>query len=81
LEEAVRKMTSLTASYFNLQGRGLIREGNWADIVLFNPDTVIDKATFVQPQQYPEGIPYVMVNGNWVIKQGEHTGALPGKVI
>jgi N-acyl-D-amino-acid deacylase len=81
LEEAVRKMTSLTASYFNLQGRGLILEGNWADIVLFNPDTVIDKATFVEPQQYPEGIPYVMVNGAWVIENGEHTGALPGKVL
>lgn len=81
LEEAVRKMTSLTASYFNLEGRGLIREGSWADIVLFDPDTVIDKATFVQPAQYPEGIPHVMVNGQWVIYDGEHTGALPGRVI
>lgn len=81
LEEAVRKMTSQTAAYFHLEGRGRVSVGNWADIVLFDPQTVIDKATFVEPAQYPEGIPHVMVNGQWVIRDGAHTGALPGKVI
>ncbi|MCE5208796.1 MAG: D-aminoacylase [Chloroflexi bacterium] len=81
LEEAIRKMTSLTAAYFKLEGRGVIREGAWADIVLFDAEKVIDKATFTHPQQYPEGIPHVMVNGEWVIQNGEHTHALPGKVV
>ena len=81
LEKAVQKMTSITAAYFNLKDRGVIKEGAWADIVLFDPDTVIDKATFIAPRQYPEGIPHVMVNGTWVIKNGDHTGALPGRVV
>jgi N-acyl-D-amino-acid deacylase len=81
LEQAVQKMTSITAQYFNLEGRGVIKEGAWADIVLFDADTVADQATFTQPQQYPLGIPHVMVNGKWVIKDGEHTKALPGRVI
>ncbi|MEM5775030.1 MAG: amidohydrolase family protein, partial [Anaerolineaceae bacterium] len=81
LEEAIRKMTSLPAQYFKLKDRGVIREGAWADIVLFDADTVIDKATFAQPLQYPAGIPHVMVNGKWVIKDGDHTLALPGQVV
>jgi N-acyl-D-amino-acid deacylase len=81
LEEAVRKMTSLTAEYFGLQDRGVVREGAWADLVLFDPNTVIDQATYTQPHQYPGGIPYVIVNGTAVIHNGRHTGALPGKVL
>jgi N-acyl-D-amino-acid deacylase len=81
LEEAVKKMTSISAERFGLTGRGVIREGAWADLVLFDADTVIDKATFTEPHQYPEGIPYVIVNGTVVIDQGQHTGALPGQVL
>jgi len=81
LEEAVRKMTSLTAERFDLTDRGVIREGAWADLVLFDAQTVAERAMFTEPQQYPVGIPYVIVNGVMVIEQGEHVGALPGRVI
>ena len=81
LEEAVKKMTSITADRFGLTGRGVIREGAWADLVLFDADTVIDKATFTEPHQYPVGIPYVVVNGQVVIDQDVYTGALPGRVL
>ena len=81
LEEAVRKMTSLPAQSLGIKGRGLLVEGFRADITVFNPDTIIDRATFVDPHQYPEGIEYVIVNGEIVIDQEEHTGALPGLVL
>jgi len=81
LEEAVKKMTSVTAERFGLTDRGVIREGAWADLVLFNAQTVADRATYTDPHQYPEGIPYVVVNGVVVIDQCEHTGALPGQVL
>jgi N-acyl-D-amino-acid deacylase len=81
LEEAVKKMTSVTAERFDLTDRGVIREGSWADLVLFDPQTVTDRATFTDPHQYPVGIPYVVVNGVVVIDQGQHTGALPGQVL
>jgi N-acyl-D-amino-acid deacylase len=81
LEEAIRKMTSLPALSVNLYDRGIIRDGLWADIVIFNPDIVIDKATYTNPHQYPEGIEYVIVNGEIVIDRGTHTGVLPGKVL
>ncbi len=81
LEEAVKKMTSITAARFGLTDRGVIREGAWADLVLFDPQTIADKATFGDPHQYPDGIPYVIVNGVVVIDQHQHTGALPGKVL
>ncbi len=81
LHEAVYKMTSLTAEKFGLSGRGRITEGSYADIVIFNPDTVIDRATYEDPHQYPEGIVYVIVNGHVVINNGEHTGKLPGKIL
>lgn len=81
LEEAVKKMTSLTAERFGLTDRGVIREGAWADLVLFDAQTVADRATFTDPHQYPVGIPYVIVNGVVVIDDGEHTGALPGQVL
>jgi len=81
LEEAVRKMTSLPAGKLGLQDRGLIREGFWADIVVFDPNTVMDKATYQDPHQYPQGIHYVIVNGQVVVERGNHTGRLPGKVL
>jgi N-acyl-D-amino-acid deacylase len=81
LEEAIRKMASLPAQFLDIKDRGMIREGYWADIVLFNPKTVKDLATFEKPATYPEGIPYVLVNGQIVISEGKHIGALPGKVL
>lgn len=81
LEDAVRKMTSLPAQILGLSDRGQIHEGFAADVTLFNPDTVRETNSFEKPKSYPEGIPYVMVNGVLVIDKGEHTGAKPGKVI
>jgi N-acyl-D-amino-acid deacylase len=81
LEEAVKKMTSVTAKRFGLTDRGVAGEGAWADLVLFDAQTVADRATFTDPHQYPAGIPCVIVNGVVVIAQGQHTGALPGQVL
>ncbi len=81
LEEAVRKMTSFPAQKLGLKDRGLILEGMWADIVIFDPAKIIDKATYQNPHQYPEGIEYVIVNGKIVVENGEHTGVLPGKTL
>ncbi|MEM2935750.1 MAG: D-aminoacylase [Candidatus Bathyarchaeia archaeon] len=81
LEEAVRKMTSFPAQRFGLRDRGLVREGFWADLVVFDPETIRDRATYQDPHQYPEGIEYVMVNGKIVVEKGEHTGVLAGKVL
>jgi N-acyl-D-amino-acid deacylase len=79
LQEAVRKMTGAPAQKLGFNDRGYIREGYNADITIFDPDKVKDVATFTDPQRYPVGIPYVLVNGVVVVKKGEHTGALPGK--
>lgn len=81
IEEAVRKMTSLPAQFLGLKYRGMIREGYWADIVLFDPETVEDRSTFEKPVTYPLGIPYVLVNGQVVISKGKHTGQLPGIIL
>lgn len=81
LEDAVRKMTSLPAARLGLRDRGTLREGNWADIVIFDPDRIIDRATFENPHQYPVGIEYVLVNGKVVIDKGQHTGVHPGRVL
>jgi N-acyl-D-amino-acid deacylase len=81
LEMGIHKMTGMPAARLNLADRGAIRPGAFADLVAFDPDTVADKATFEEPHQYPAGIPHVMVNGRWVIRDGEHTGTLPGKVL
>ena len=81
LEDGVRKMTSLPAQLLGLKERGLLREGYWADIVVFDPDTVSDTATYENPKQYPKGIDCVLVNGALVIDGGGHTGARPGRVI
>jgi N-acyl-D-amino-acid deacylase len=81
LEEAVRKMTSLPARKHRLRQRGEIRPGYFADLCLFDPRTVVDRATYEDPRQYPEGIPYVIVNGALVVDSGVHTGARAGRLL
>ncbi|HDI12200.1 MAG TPA: D-aminoacylase [Candidatus Bathyarchaeota archaeon] len=81
LQDAIRKMTSFPAQKLGLKDRGLIKEGMWADITIFNPRKITDKATFTAPHQYPEGIKYVIINGKIVIEKGEHTKEKPGKVL
>lgn len=81
LEDAIRKMTSLPATTFRIEGRGLLREGNWADIVVFDPAKVRDVSTFNDPHHYSEGFRHVLVNGVPVIKDDQLTGARPGKVL
>jgi len=81
LAEAIRKMTSWPATRMRLVSRGLIKEGCWADVVIFDYDKIQDRATYEQPLLSPEGIDYVLVNGQVVIEQGKHTGARPGQVL
>src|SRR6185503_1426468 len=81
LEQAIRKMTSWPATRMRLNGRGVIKEGCWADVVIFDYKTIQDRATYEQPYVYPVGIDYVLVNGQVVIDHGKHTGARPGHVI
>jgi N-acyl-D-amino-acid deacylase len=81
LPQAVKKMTSMPAAKLGLKDRGTLKQGNFADIVVFNPATVADKATYTEPEQYSTGIDYVIVNGRVVIDHDNHTGALPGKVL
>lgn len=81
LETAIKKMTSLTAERFNLIDRGIIRKGAWADVMIFNPKIISDKATFDDPHQFPIGIPYVIVNGEIIIHEGNHTGKLTGRIL
>jgi N-acyl-D-amino-acid deacylase len=81
LEDAVRKMTSLNAAKLGLADRGLLRPGSWADLTLFDPERVLDKATYEKPFQYPEGIEYVVVNGQFVLDKGKPTGTRPGRAL
>ena len=81
LEDAVRKMTSATATRLSLYDRGLLRPGMYADVVVFDPNTIIDKATFEQPIQVSIGVRDVFVNGVAVVRGGEHTGAKPGHIV
>lgn len=81
LEEAIRRMTSLPASTIGLKKRGTLKAGNFADIVVFDPATIADKATYEEPHQYAEGVKHVLVNGVWVLRDGEHTGAKPGRCV
>jgi N-acyl-D-amino-acid deacylase len=81
LEDAVRKMTSLNANKLGITDRGQVRPGFFADLTLFDPKTVVDKATYEKPFAYNEGIEYVLVNGQVVLDRGQHTGAMPGKVL
>jgi N-acyl-D-amino-acid deacylase len=79
LEAAIHRMTAVPAARVGLRDRGIVAPGMRADLVAFDPDTVIDRATFEQPHRYPAGIPQVWVNGVAVIRDGEHTGATPGR--
>ena len=81
LEEAVRRLTSLPASNLRIEGRGQLKPGYYADVVVFDPEAVADHATFEQPHQYATGIVHVLVNGVQVIADGEHTGATPGRFV
>jgi N-acyl-D-amino-acid deacylase len=81
LEDAIRKSSSLPAERLRLEGRGLLRTGMWADVVIFDPATVRDLATFDNPNQLSQGMDYVLVNGVPVIDEGKMTGARPGKVL
>jgi N-acyl-D-amino-acid deacylase len=79
LEDAIRRMTSLPATTFRLKDRGVLREGAWADVVVFDPGKVRDEATFNEPHHYATGFACVLVNGVPVVKNDEHTGARPGQ--
>ncbi len=82
LEEAVRKMTSWPATRMRLERRGVLREGAWADITVFDLARVQDRATYDEPVLFPAGIEFVLVNGQLVIEDGgTHTGARPGQVL
>ncbi len=81
LEEAIRRLTGFPASVLKLDRRGLLEPGYFADVVIFDPDKVQDHATIAQPQQYATGMIHVFVNGRHVLKNGEHTGATPGRVV
>jgi N-acyl-D-amino-acid deacylase len=80
-EEAIRRMTALPASVLGLTDRGTLGEGKIADIVVFDPRTVLDRATFPDPKHYSEGILYLFVNGQAVVREGNITGALPGRAL
>lgn len=81
LEEAIRKFSALPAQRMRLTDRGVLKQGMWADVVAFDPETVRDRATFDDPNQLSEGMDYVLINGVPVIENGKMTGALPGKVL
>jgi N-acyl-D-amino-acid deacylase len=81
LERMINKMTAIPASRFGFGKRGSIQPGYFADLVVFDPDKIADRATWVDPHQYPVGVECVIVNGQVVVEQGEHTGRLPGKIL
>ncbi|TLY66769.1 MAG: D-aminoacylase, partial [Gammaproteobacteria bacterium] len=81
LEDAVRKFTALPAQRMRLTDRGVLKQGVWADLVIFDPTTIRDTATYESPNSLSQGMEYVLVNGVPVIDHGQMTGALPGKVL
>jgi N-acyl-D-amino-acid deacylase len=81
LEEAIRKLAALPAQNMRIDSRGELKAGFYADVVVFDPETIRDHATFVEPHQYATGMLHVFVNGEQVLKDGEHTGATPGRVV
>ena len=81
LQEGVRKMTSMPAQKLGLHDRGVLKENSCADIAVFDPNTVEDRATFMVPQQYPVGINYVLVNGQVAVRKGEYTGMIAGQLL
>ena len=81
LEEAIRKMSSAVATRLAIPDRGVLKPGMFADVVIFDPNTIIDRATYEQPKQISTGMRYVWVNGTLVWQNGRHTGAKPGRII
>ena len=81
LEEAIYKLTSLPATNLKLKNRGLLKTGYYADVVVFDAGKIKDNATFAKPHQYATGMIHVFVNGMRVLKDGEHTGAFPGRFV
>jgi N-acyl-D-amino-acid deacylase len=81
LEQAIRKLSGLPATNLGLDHRGFVKEGMFADVVVFDPATIADRATFEKPHQYAVGVKHVLVNGVQVLKDGEHTGAKPGRAL
>jgi N-acyl-D-amino-acid deacylase len=81
LEEAVRRLSSLPAENLRLRDRGALEPGYFADVVVFDPDRIEDHATYEEPHRYATGVAHVAVNGTLVLRDGEHTGALPGRVV
>ena len=81
LEQAVHRASGLPATNLSLRKRGFLREGHFADVLVFDPDTIIDRATFKEPHQYSTGMEHVLINGTAVIRDGQHTNATPGRVV
>jgi N-acyl-D-amino-acid deacylase len=81
LTEAIRRLTSLPATNLHLDRRGLLKPGYFADVVVFDPSTIADHATYENPHQYATGVRDVLVNGVPVLRNGEHTGKLPGRAL
>jgi N-acyl-D-aspartate/D-glutamate deacylase len=81
LEDVIRKMTALPAQFLGIFDRGMIRPGMWADLVVFNPKTVTNRATYRHPRQYPTGIHYVLVNGVITVENGEYLEEVPGRIL
>ena len=81
LEEAIQRLTALPASNLRLADRGLVEQGYYADLVVFDPDRIEDHATFDEPHRYATGVSDVVVNGTLALRDGEPTGALPGRVV
>jgi N-acyl-D-amino-acid deacylase len=81
LEEAIRRLTGLPAGNLGLDRRGLLKVGHFADVVVFDPKKIADRATYQKPQQYSVGVRHVFVNGVQVLKEGEHTGGRPGRAL
>jgi N-acyl-D-amino-acid deacylase len=81
LENAIYKMTGMPAGKFGIAGRGLVKEGFFADLALFDPETVIDGASYEDPRVGPTGIPHVIVNGQFAVRDGEHEGSRSGRAL
>jgi len=80
-QEAIRKLAALPAQTLRIEKRGELKPGFYADVVVFDPDTIQDHATFIEPHQYSTGMVHVFVNGEQVLRDGEHTGATPGRFV
>ncbi|MEL7835209.1 D-aminoacylase [Fodinibius sp. Rm-B-1B1-1] len=81
LQEAIYRLTGLPATNLKIENRGYLKEGHFADVVIFDPENITDNATFTDPHQYATGVEHVFVNGQQVLRDGNHTGAMPGRVV